>query len=73
MIYYPPHLKYQYTALDSTTDEDVAYDTHDTRPLLAGTSKPLVTQSPDWWLSIALAWVVAIHLSVLFFRLRLPS
>jgi hypothetical protein len=66
MIYYPPHLKYRLSTLGSTTDEVVAYDTHDTRPLLSGTSKPVVTKSPDWWLSIAISWVVAAHLSVSF-------
>lgn len=66
MIYYPPHLKYQYGALGSTADEDVAYDTHDTRPLLSGTPKPTITKSSDWRLSIVLACVVAVHLSVCF-------
>lgn len=62
MIYYPQHLKHQYTATDSTLEEDVAYDTHDSRPLLTGTSKPKVTLSSEWRLSITLAWVVAVHL-----------
>jgi hypothetical protein len=74
MIYYPPHLKYQYTAIDSAVDGDIAYDTYDTRPLLSRTSKPIITQSPDWWLSIILAWVVVAHLYVFFFSIsRLPS
>lgn len=65
MIYYPQHLKHQYTATDSTLEEDVAYDTHDSRPLLTGTSKPKVTLSSEWRLSITLAWVVAVHLCVI--------
>jgi len=62
MIYYPPHLKYRHSALGSTLDGDGACDMHDTRPLLSGTSKPTITRSADWWLSIVLAWVVAAHL-----------
>jgi hypothetical protein len=71
MIYYPPHLKYQYTILDSSVrvvDEDIAHDTHDTRPLLTGTSKPIITTSPEWWLSITLTWVVVAHLYVYIFH-----
>jgi len=66
MIYYPPHLKYQFTATDGAVDGDLAYDTHDTRPLLTGASKPMVTKSSEWWLSITLTWVVAAHLCVFF-------
>lgn len=73
MIYYPPHLKYRYSTLGNITDEDVAYDTHDTRPLLSGTSKPVVTKSPDWWLSIVISWVVAAHLSVILSLSRISK
>ena len=61
MIYYPPRLKYQYTVLDSFGDEDTLFH-HDTRPLLVGNSKPMI--SKDWCLSITLTWVIVAHLCV---------
>ncbi|KAG6845053.1 hypothetical protein H0H87_001390 [Tephrocybe sp. NHM501043] len=54
IIYYPPHLKY------ITSD----VDTHDSRPPV-----PIKTpiRSPEWRLSIILAWVVAIHMGFITF------
>ena len=51
MLYYPPHLKYT----------DIDFDIHDSRP------PPRVkdaVKSHEWSLSITLAWVVVLHLSV---------
>lgn len=67
IIYYPPRLKYQYTVPDSFGAEDTLYD-HDTRPLLVGNSKPMITK--DWCLSITLTWVIVAHLCVFFFLSR---
>ncbi|KAG6884622.1 hypothetical protein C0993_009451 [Termitomyces sp. T159_Od127] len=56
MIYYPPHLKYIQLAVDS----------QDTRPLMPIYVKTTI-KSPEWRLSIRLAWVVAGHMAFITF------
>lgn len=52
MIYYPPHLKYAETDID----------THDTRPPIY-VKMPIKTD--EWRLSITLSWVVVVHMYVI--------
>ena len=50
ILYYPPHLKYT----------DIDFDIHDSRPPRVKDA----AKSPEWSLSITLAWIVFLHLSV---------
>lgn len=60
MVYYPPHLKYVETNID----------THDTRPPIH-VKTPIKTD--EWRLSITLSWVVVVHMYVIMPSLHWPK